>query len=435
MNKIQALEEKFKEVYYIEGSVTYIRALIAISASAYTSGDPIWLMLIGGSGSGKSEAINILGDINYCHQISMLTPNTLLSGAKKGKDGKDPSLLTRLGKHGVILMKDFTTIISMREDNRRDILAQIREVYDGELTKETGTGLSLSWRGKLNFIAGSTSSYYEKQKEIDSMGPRFIMYEIDELSNSGRKDFLRFARNNMNDIKSKRSELQSMARDAVEEILEKMPDDLPMLPEKIDNNLVDLADFVAKARTPVSRDFHGNITVVHFKELPGRLYSQVYRLGQMFLAIAQMNGRDEMDKDEEELLYKFLLNSIPKQKRDVLYTLFKYKEATTKSIAHILNIQTESVKLWLSDLNALALTLRVSAGGKDFWYVSPENSALLSRMLDIPVTDISLDVSDGDMQISSGHQQKFEYSEKDYPEINQSKNNEDQKGWEEVGLN
>jgi len=427
MNKIKSLEEKFKEVYYIEGSVTYIRALIAICASAYTSGDPIWLMLIGGSGSGKSEAINILGDIQYCHQVSMLTPNTLLSGAKKSKDGKDPSLLTRLGKHGVILMKDFTTIISMRDDNRRDILAQIREVYDGEVTKETGTGLSLSWRGKLNFIAGSTSSYYEKQKEIDSMGPRFIMYEIDELSNNGRKEFLHFAKNNMNDIKSKRMNLQSMAREAVEEILEDMPEELPMLTKKINDNLVDLSDFVARARTPVSRDFHGNITVVHFKELPGRLYSQVYRLGQMFLAIANINGRDEMDHEEEQLLYKFLLNSIPKQKRDVLYALFKYKDATTKSIAHLLNIETESVKLWLSDLNAHGTTQRISSGGKDFWYVNPSDASLISRMLDIPRVESSLDVSEGDMQINSGHQSKM-----NYPENNEQNNHE---GWEEAELN
>jgi len=433
MNKIKELEKRFKEIYYIEGSVTYIRALIAISASAYTAGDPIWLMLIGGSGSGKSEAINILGDIKYCHQISMLTPNTLLSGAKKTKDGKDPSLLTRLGRNGVILMKDFTTIISMRDDNRRDILAQIREVYDGELTKETGTGLSLSWRGKLNFIAGSTSSYYEKQKEIDSMGPRFIMYELDELSNKGRKEFLHFARKNMNDIKSKRLELQDMAREAVEEILEKLPDELPMINDRIDKNLVDLAEFVSRARTPVSRDFHGNITVVHFKELPARIYSQVYRLGQMFMAIAHMNGREEMDKEEEQLLYKFLLNSIPKQKRDVLYTLFKYKEATTKSVAHLLNIQTESVKLWLSDLNAHGITERISASGKDFWYVAPNDASLISRMLDIPMVDTVLDVSGDDGGGYNRHQNKIDYSPDDYPEIN-NETNDAQEEWKGVGL-
>lgn len=419
MNKIQELEKRFKEIYYIEGSVTYIRALIAISASAYTAGDPIWLMLIGGAGSGKSEAINILGDIKYCHQISMLTPNTLLSGAKKGKEGKDPSLLTRLGRNGVILMKDFTTIISMRDDNRRDILAQIREVYDGELTKETGTGLSLSWRGKLNFIAGSTSSYYEKQKEIDSMGPRFIMYELDELSNDGRKEFLYFAKNNMNDIKAKRGELQDLARETVEEILENLPDELPMINKRINQNLVDLAEFVSRARTPVSRDFHGNITVVHFKELPARIYSQVYRLGQMFMAIAQMNGREEMDKAEEYLLYKFLLNSIPRQKRDVLYTLFRYKEATTKSVAHLLNIETESIKLWLSDLNAHGICERTSTSGRDFWHVAPNDASLLSRMLDIPISDVSLDTnsrSEAEAEhYKNNYEEEYEHSEEEDP--------------------
>lgn len=427
MNKIQQLEQRFKEVYYIEGSVTYIRALIAIASSAYTSGDPIWLMLIGGSGSGKSEAINILGGIKYCHQVSTLTPNTLLSGAKKMKDGKDPSLLTRLGRNGVILMKDFTTIISMRDDNRRDILAQIREVYDGEFTKETGTGLSLSWRGKLNFIAGSTTSYYEKQKEIDAMGPRFIMYELDELSNSGRIEFLKFAKSNMNDIKSKRQELQDLARECVDEILEHLPDELPMINERINENLMYLADFVAIARTPVARDFYGNILVVHSKELPGRIYSQVYRMGQMFMAIAHMDEREEMDRDEEQLLYRFLLNSIPKQKRDVLYTLFRYKEATTKSVAHLMNIQTDSVKLWLSDLNAYQITERVTSGGKDFWHVNPRYASVLSKMLDIPITDKSLDIGDNVEQLEAF---VYKHSNKEKVEITEEANKE----WQDIQL-
>jgi len=209
--------------------------------------------------------------------------------------------------------------------------------------------------------------------------------------------------------------LQDMARETVEEILENLPDELPMINDRINKNLVDLAEFVSRARTPVSRDFHGNITVVHFKELPARIYAQVYRLGQMFMAIAQMNGRKEMDKAEERLLYKFLLNSIPRQKRDVLYTLFRYKEATTKSVAHLLNIETESIKLWLSDLNAHGITKRTSTSGKDFWHVAPNDASLLSRMLDIPITDTSLDTktkSEAEAEnYKNNYEGEYEYNE------------------------
>lgn len=398
MKKIDILEKEYGEIYLMEDT-TIIRALVCIVAAAFTPGDPIWLMIVGGSGGGKSEMIQMVNGTRWVQPVSMMTPNTLLSGAKKAKDGKDPSLLNRIGTNGVMTMKDFTTIISMREDARREILAQLRETYDGKITKETGTGASLQWKGKLNFLAGVTYSYYDKAKEIDSMGPRFILYELPRLDDKAdRISFLDKSNDNMNDIEQKRNKLKGIATQAVEEIVDNIPDVMPKLDERINKNLKELAEFTARTRTPVSRDFKGTITLVHAFEMPARLYSQVYRTGQMFMI---SGDGDSMTKNEERLLYKFLLDSIPYQKRIILYELFKYAKASRKAIAHKLNLPTETVKNWVEDLNSHGILTRTTFGNTDYFSVGVDDKDLLSRVLDIETTNQTLDINnDGGFMLS-----------------------------------
>ena len=63
-----------------------------------------------------------------------MTERTLASG-KEVEDGKpDPSLLARL-HDGYVLLKDFTSVLSMRHESRQVVLAQLREVYDGRFVK------------------------------------------------------------------------------------------------------------------------------------------------------------------------------------------------------------------------------------------------------------------------------------------------------------
>ena len=58
-----------------------IKLLAALVISNRLDGhDPVWTMLIGPSGGGKTEILNMLMDLEDIYPISLLTPNTFLSG-------------------------------------------------------------------------------------------------------------------------------------------------------------------------------------------------------------------------------------------------------------------------------------------------------------------------------------------------------------------
>src|SRR5262249_56412387 len=101
-----------------------------------------------------------------------LTPASLLSGTpKKQRDkGARGGLLREIGDFGILVHKDFGSILSMRPDIKAETLAALRQIFDGEWTRHLGTdgGKTLLWRGKLGFIFGATEAYDEHYGVIGS---------------------------------------------------------------------------------------------------------------------------------------------------------------------------------------------------------------------------------------------------------------------------
>ncbi len=140
-------------------------------------GDPIWLILIGPSSSGKSQVLRPLSltDNKFLHRVDDLTENTFLSAMA----GADKSLLTKIGKHGMIVISDLTVLFSKSSEARSTILSQFRMIYDGEMTKHAGNlPEPLKWEGYVGILAGSTPSIYVNFEEVADMGERFIYYRM-----------------------------------------------------------------------------------------------------------------------------------------------------------------------------------------------------------------------------------------------------------------
>src|SRR4029450_429760 len=98
----------------------------------------------------KTEIIRSSNDVPVIYPLSNLTAQTFASGFQvRGKE--QPSLLTRLDGR-ILTLKDFTTILTMHRDKRSEILAQLREIYDGAYRKEFGNGVVVDWAGKVGLI-------------------------------------------------------------------------------------------------------------------------------------------------------------------------------------------------------------------------------------------------------------------------------------------
>jgi hypothetical protein len=75
--------------------------------------------------------------------------------------GATGGLLRQIGSFGVLLVKDFTSVLAMNRDARAEARAALREVYDGAWARPVGTdgGRVLECRGKCGLVGAVTPVY------------------------------------------------------------------------------------------------------------------------------------------------------------------------------------------------------------------------------------------------------------------------------------
>jgi Bifunctional DNA primase/polymerase, N-terminal/Primase C terminal 1 (PriCT-1) len=116
-------------------------------------GDPVWLLLVAASSSGKTEILLSLNDLDEIVLAATLTEAALLSGVprKDHASGATGGLLRKIGDYGILTLKDFGSVLSMPHATRAQTLAALRECFDGSWDRPMGTdgGKVLSWQGKL----------------------------------------------------------------------------------------------------------------------------------------------------------------------------------------------------------------------------------------------------------------------------------------------
>jgi hypothetical protein len=116
-------------------------AVLCAAAVEQLGGDPVWLLVVSGAGNAKTETVGALVGAG-AHVTSTITSEGALLSATPRKDagkGATGGLLRKIGTRGVLVIKDFTSILSMNRDLRSSVLAALREVYDGRWERNVGT--------------------------------------------------------------------------------------------------------------------------------------------------------------------------------------------------------------------------------------------------------------------------------------------------------
>ena len=127
-------------------------AVLAAAAAERLPGDPLWLLVVSGSGNAKTETVQTLAGAGAI-VTSISSEGALLSASAKRERAKDATgrLLRRIGSRGLLVVKDVTSILAMNRDTRASLLAGLREIHDGRWERNVGTdgGKSLTWTGRL----------------------------------------------------------------------------------------------------------------------------------------------------------------------------------------------------------------------------------------------------------------------------------------------
>lgn len=354
------------------GSLDVVLGTIAANR---LDGDPVWMLLVGPPGGGKSEILNAIAHLDDVHPAGTLTEAALLSGTPK-KDRADDSkggLLRAIGDRGVICCKDFGSVLSMNRDARAHVLAALREVYDGSWTRHVGTdgGRTLSWYGRVGLVGGVTPTIDRHHAVMGAMGERFTFYRLPEVD---ARTHARQALGHSGREKAMRAALQDAAHDALDELRvprERTDDETDML--------VSLSVLVVKARSAVERDgYTRDIELVPGSEAPTRMIIMLDRL---------LAGLDAIGCDRTTALAhvrKIAFDSVPALRVAVLRALHGGQQ-DTNDISETVRHPTQTTRRSLEDLVAHGLVecTRQGEGKAHLWELSDFARPLLETFPDM----------------------------------------------------
>ena len=132
-------------------------------AANYLPGPPVWLGLVAPPASAKTEILNSLSRLDKVQLATTMSPAALLSGTPKKQVHKEAKggLLRDVGAFGILVLKDFTSVLGLHKDDLSAMLDALREIYDGKWVRHLGTegGRKLYWEGKLGLVFGCTEAY------------------------------------------------------------------------------------------------------------------------------------------------------------------------------------------------------------------------------------------------------------------------------------
>ena len=362
----------------------FIKIVTAGAISTLLPTDPVWVLIVAGPGGAKTEIIRGLNSLDFVFPINDLTPQTFLSGDKNNSKG---SLLHRLPSPALITMKDFTSVLEMNSDKQRAILSQLREIYDGEYSKEFGTGESKAWHGKIGFIAGVTQVIDKHQANIQTLGERWIKYYPVQ---SEPLELAKRALSNSGDEVAMRSEIQQAFKDYIEGL--EIPEKLDGLPEHFKDAIIHLATFCAIARSAIIRD--GKTREIEYVPEPEHPTRLVKQLSNLFQSLAIISG--DFTNEDYGYIYKIGMDSLPMIRRQIVDYL--YNSGSPQTLLDILTAIKRPKPTVGRQIEELVLldVLRSSGRSSIEYELHPQAKVLLDHAFMIatePFSEISVGVS------------------------------------------
>lgn len=340
----------FLRRWFYKPDLQAIRIVLgAVNAHYLKLGDPAWLFLVAPPGTGKTT-MSIMGasKLPEVTPLGDFTENTFLSGFY---GHQTPGLLEKLGRteqagnvhtthgNGILLAKDFTTVLSMRREKRAAILSQLREIHDGEFKRDFGTGETKIWRGRVTVIAAVTPVLDRRYSIFTVLGERFLQVRWHRPDSEAAGEWA---------IKQQGQEgkIREEARDIITRIFADSQKAAPVLPDHMRARLASLAEVAAFGRTHVSRSSYGNRDIEYVPEAEAN--TRISKgLAAIAKGVAALNGRQETGEQDLQDAMRVGLDCIPDHRRRLLLAVWRGEDVDSVPMPRTLR------KRELEDLEAL----------------------------------------------------------------------------------
>lgn len=316
-----------------------VEVVLGVVASSELPGDPAWLFLVGAPGSGKTEILQSLFDLPQVVAASQFTPQSLISGWGIAT-GEDSSLLKDLHRR-TLVVKDFTTLLNIRREDRAAIFGTLRDCFDGQATKAFGVGGRRTYTATFNVLAAVTPAIEQCRAAEDVLGQRFLHWLVPTESPEAQAD-------RALGHQAGEAEMRRELTHAAEAALAGCSARAPRLPATLARAAKDAALFLRLARCPVPRDgFTRQVEGVIAPEGPARIAKSLSKVARGLLALGSPMARIKRHLDA------IVWASVPDARRLVLHQLFLGGSLGPKAIRS--SYSTSHIARTIGDLHLVGL--------------------------------------------------------------------------------
>jgi len=139
---------------------------------------PLWLMFVGVPSSAKTEVARMIGKAEWVFFLDALTENAFVSGGRA-----DTADLLPIINEKCLIIKDFTTTLSQREEAVRKILGDLTSIYDDSFVKHSPSRGTISYHSFFSILGCVTpQALNNHQRYVSQIGPRFLYYRVQASS-------------------------------------------------------------------------------------------------------------------------------------------------------------------------------------------------------------------------------------------------------------
>lgn len=328
VSSIHLLASRIQDyIYFPSPDPLYV--VLGTIAANMMKGSPVWVVLIGAPSSGRTLLLETVSEIDPKRILivgAIKSPAALLSGVPRKEHSKDATggLLRALGSRGLLIMKDFTSMMSLPREPLSEAISALRETFDGRYSRPLGGegGKLLEWRGKIGFLAASTNAIDRHSGLIGDLGERWIYYRYPETDGYG-ETIKALGNTDPETMMKELRDLVTMFFDSLG--LDWLNSEKRELSFQEKNRFYSMASLVVAARSSVPRDrYQGNeVSDIALKESSPRIATE---LSQLYLGLERI-GLDE--EDRWRIIGKIAVDSV-RQLRMMILLLLRANEGPVK---------------------------------------------------------------------------------------------------------
>jgi hypothetical protein len=307
--------------------------------------------------SGKTTAIDLVSFAASANFDSVTAPGLLSSHrANQHAPSVPTGALVRLGDRGLILIADFSTVLSVSRDRRDDLFAMLRRVFDGKIQRDLGNEKeALTWEGRVTFLAACTSQIHNYSAHTDALGPRWVNYRLPAREGERRKavtrrDITRSRDHTADEVKAMGEAAAIVGRAGFRARQEHLDDEQILL--AVEN----AAQVTCWGRASVPRDSSNRREICGIPEV-----EETPRVAQqLHMLVTHLVHIGLSDDEAINLMSKVAIDSMPAIRAKTLGALAATSgEFTSASIAKSLHQNWKMINRAVEDFEALGLVTRV----------------------------------------------------------------------------